>query len=230
MTTKPATKQKRVGPGRLSAEQMEALPDRLLDAALQQFSENGFSETTMDQIAKAAGASTKTIYARYSNKLDILKAVVKRIVDRAVECHKATGPLNASTTDPRKYLATLGAQISLSIATEAAPLNRMAISEGHRLPELRRLHAQSTMVGAGQIREGLDVWRSKGLLPALKTADVDRAAVLCLSMMTDWTRISTALGQPPTQAEIDSHIGFAVDVFLRGCGYQPENDGRPRRT
>lgn len=230
MTTKTTAKPKRVGPGRLSAEQMEALPDRLLDAALQQFSENGFSETTMDQIAKAAGASTKTIYARYSNKADILKAVIKRIVDRTVDVHKRTFPLDAQTTDPRQYLASLGVQVSLRISTEAAPLNRLAIAEGHRLPELRRLHMQSTLTGAGHIREGLDLWRMKGLLPALKSSDVERASVLCLSMMTDWTRINTALGQPPTQAEIESHVGFAVDVFLRGCGYQPETEARPRRS
>src|SRR5689334_8247508 len=104
MTTKTATRAKRLGPGRLSAKETEELPNRLLDAAMTLFSERGFSDTTMDQIAKAAGASTKTIYARYSNKVEILQAVVRRLVDRTVEAHRATAPLGSGKVSPHEFL------------------------------------------------------------------------------------------------------------------------------
>jgi AcrR family transcriptional regulator len=42
--------------------------DRLLDAALEVFNERTFADTTMEQIARRAGASTKTLYARYADK------------------------------------------------------------------------------------------------------------------------------------------------------------------
>ena len=229
MATKNATKPKRIGPGRLSAAQAAELPDRLLDAALSAFAERGFADTTMDQIAKAAGASTKTIYARYSNKVDILRAVIARMVNRTIEGHQLDKPLDETSTDPREFLVGLCVQTCMRIATEAAPLNRLAISEGHRLPELLRLHAMATEIGAGHIHDGLRLWHSKGLLDDLQTADLRRAADLCLSMATDWVRIKTSLGGSPNRAEVEQRVAFAVDMFLRGCGYRPEAAARHRK-
>lgn len=229
MATKNATKPKRIGPGRLSAAQAAELPDRLLDAALSAFAERGFADTTMDQIAKAAGASTKTIYARYSNKVDILRAVIARMVNRTIEGHQLDKPLDETSTDPREFLVGLCVQTCMRIATEAAPLNRLAISEGHRLPELLRLHAMATEIGAGHIHDGLRLWHSKGLLDDLQTADLRRAADLCLSMATDWVRIKTSLGGSPNRAEVERRVAFAVDMFLRGCGYRPEAAARHRK-
>src|SRR3954465_4355791 len=70
MKKKP--KRPKLGPGRLSADELAKLPDRLLDAALHLFDVQGYANTTMEQIAKQAGASTKTIYSRYPNKAAIL--------------------------------------------------------------------------------------------------------------------------------------------------------------
>jgi AcrR family transcriptional regulator len=222
MPAKSAAKPKRVGPGRLSAEASAELPARLLDAAMKLFSEQGFAATTMDQIAKEAGASTKTIYARYSNKADILKEVVKRIVDRTVDTHQQQAPIEAEDTSPRDFLVSLCTQIAVRISTEAGALNRMAFAEAQHVPELKRVHAEATATGAGHIRKALEHWRGQGLIPDLDPADFQMAAVLCLSMTTDWTRIRTSLGDAPTRAEIENHVGFAVDMFLRGCGYRPE--------
>lgn len=229
MATKSAVRAKRVGPGRLSAEQTAELPGRLLDAALKLFSENGFEKTTMDQIAREAGASTKTIYARFSNKEEILKAVVRRIVDRTIDIHRRTAPITGPDADPRESLVKLCTDVCVRISTEAGPLNRMAMSESHRMPELGKLHAQATAFGAGYIREGLDMWSKQGLLPDLKPEDFEIASVLCLSMATDWTRINTSLSKPPSRAEIDKYVGFAIDVFLRGCGYRPDAEPAKRK-
>ena len=84
MPTKSAKRVARPGPGRLSAEGAAGLMDRLLDAAHALFNKQGFSETTIDQIAKEAGASTKTIYTRFANKGEIMQAVVHRLVERSV--------------------------------------------------------------------------------------------------------------------------------------------------
>src|SRR5689334_6638391 len=65
----------RNGPGRLSAEDAAALPDRLLDAAFELFSAQGYAGTSMEEIAKKAGASTKTLYGRYAGKAELLKGV-----------------------------------------------------------------------------------------------------------------------------------------------------------
>ena len=78
MARKKTTKA-RGGPGRLSAEDAALLPDRLLDAALELFNERTYAEATMEQIARRAGASTKTLYARYADKAELVEAVVNRV-------------------------------------------------------------------------------------------------------------------------------------------------------
>jgi AcrR family transcriptional regulator len=229
MTEKRSAKRKRPGPGRLSAEQAEALPDRILDAALEQFSEHGFSDTTMDQIARAAGASTKTIYARYANKEDVLKAVIKRIVDRTVAIHDREAPVKPSAVSPRDYLQALCVQICLRISTEAGAINRLAVSGAYRMPELKRLHRMSIEQGARFIRDGLEHWHAQGMVRDLKPAEFDRAAHLGLSMATDWTRIRTSLGDPPARPEIEEHVAYAVGFFLHGCGVKEKAAATARK-
>ena len=72
------------GPGRLNAAEAALLEDRLLDAAEAVFVEQGYARATMDQIARRGGVGRKTLYARYSNKSDVLAAVVDRLLDSAM--------------------------------------------------------------------------------------------------------------------------------------------------
>lgn len=53
---------------------------RLLDAALQRFLVKGVEGASCEDIARAAGASKATLYARYANKEALFEAVVRRHV------------------------------------------------------------------------------------------------------------------------------------------------------
>lgn len=53
---------------------------RLLDAALQRFLACGLDGTSCEDIARTAGASKATLYARYANKEALFEAVVQRHV------------------------------------------------------------------------------------------------------------------------------------------------------
>jgi AcrR family transcriptional regulator len=217
------TPSRRAGPGRLSAEEAAELPDRLLDAAMALFSDEGYAGTTMEKIAKKAGASTKTIYSRYANKGEVLQAVVRRVVDRAVSAHDAIAA-DPAKVDPRTFLISLCRQVAFTIAGEAAGMNRLALAEGHRFAEFQKLHSEAFGRGSGLIRKALEVWQAAGLLPLL--TEPERAAGICLGMTTDPVRIRTALGAAPLPPEAEAHVVYAVDLFLRGCGYDPKT-GRP---
>src|SRR5215813_8946998 len=126
------------GPGRLSAEQMEELPARLLDAAFELFIERGFADTTMDDIAKRAGASTKTLYSRFANKMEILQATVERNVERTILTHVRAFALSPESSTPRDYLYKLGLQVALGTGAPGSGLQRVSLAEGHRFPQLRK--------------------------------------------------------------------------------------------
>ena len=50
--------------------------ERLIQAALELFSENGYEGTSVDQIAKAVGIRAPSIYAHFKGKEEILQAVI----------------------------------------------------------------------------------------------------------------------------------------------------------
>jgi AcrR family transcriptional regulator len=217
MTNKKRAKS-RGGPGRLSAEEAAKLPDRLLDAAFKLFSERGYGDTSMEQIARLAGASTKTLYARYSDKATVLQAVVDRIIERSLA---ATGfDTSDPGRDPRSYIIALGTDIVTNIGGVGAGLIQVAFSEARRFPAITKMYNTTLAHGRGIFSAALKSWRAAGLLPDLK--DPEMAAILLVSMLTDMQRIRTAMGEPMSEAEIGEYIPYATDIFLRGCGYRPK--------
>ena len=215
--TKKARKAVSSGPGRLSAEATAALPNRLMDAAFNLFSRKGYADTSMEEIAKSANASTKTIYARYANKGDLLKAVVERLIARNIAEHAAETSPDPGQVEPRRFLVTLGRRILMEMNGPAAGLMQLAFSEARRAPELGRMYVEMLAMGRANFRRALEAWAAAGLLPDLKNAD--SAAALCITLLTDGARIRVALCLPMSEAEIDDYIPSAVDLFLRGMGY-----------
>src|SRR5579864_4561181 len=55
----------------------------LLDAAEKLFMEQGFGDSSLDAIAKAAGISKKTIYCFFETKEELFEAVMKDHIDRS---------------------------------------------------------------------------------------------------------------------------------------------------
>ena len=212
-------KKKALGPGRLSAEAAAAVPDRLMDAAFALFSTKGYADTSMEEIAKTANASTKTIYSRYANKGELLKAVAERLIARTIAAHAAETSSDATQVEPRRFLVTLGRRILMELSGPSAGLMQFAFSEARRAPELARMYQEMLAIGCGNFRRALEAWAAQGLLP--KLGDPERAAALCISLLTDAARIRVALGLPMSQVEIDDYIPSAVDLFLRGVGYTP---------
>jgi TetR/AcrR family transcriptional repressor of mexJK operon len=226
MSPASAKKRTRVGPGRLSAEEAAELPDRLLDAALVLFSEHGFSGTSMDQIAKNAGASTKTLYSRFNNKAEVLEAVIMRNVQRTVADVLRGFALRPEESEPREYLTKFAMQLGLAnLAEETAGIMRVSFAEGHRFPVLARLYRETTGRGVEAIANALRIWRDNGQLEF--DEDPRELAKLAFGMLSDVMRIRAVLGDPMPRSELHRHVDLAVDVFLRGI--KPDRKTRSRK-
>ena len=64
--------------GRPSAAEAELLPERMFEAAWELLLEQGFEGFTFDKLAKQARIGKPTIYARFSNKEEFLRALLER--------------------------------------------------------------------------------------------------------------------------------------------------------
>ena len=211
----------RSGPGRLSVEDTARLPDRLLDAALELFSERTYGDTTMEQIARRAGASTKTLYARYADKAQVVQAVINRLIERSLAVVAETVPLDPHKAEPRVFLITLGTRMVTGISREGAGLVQISLSESRRFPAIPKMYNDTLAMGRARFQRALEEWHAGGLLPDLKNPPM--AAMALVSLLTDMARIRTAMGQPMSDAEIAAYIPYATDLFLKGCGYRPRS-------
>jgi TetR/AcrR family transcriptional regulator, mexJK operon transcriptional repressor len=205
--------------GRLPASEAAQIPDRLLDAAMVLFTETGYAGTTMEAIARQAGASSKTVYSRYANKEEVLAALVKRLLERSVP--ETVSVEEERREAPRTFLLRVAKELaSLSEARETAGLNRLILAEAFRFPELSRLFIELHDRSSRVIREPLEAWREQGLLPDLPQPRL--AAMLFVEMVASLPRIRALLGEPMSRRESNAMVQVAVDLFLKGCGYGQE--------
>jgi AcrR family transcriptional regulator len=62
---------------------MEDKRKRLIDQAIELFIRNGIISVTMDEVAKAAGMSKKTVYQCFANKGILVEAVVDQLIGQS---------------------------------------------------------------------------------------------------------------------------------------------------
>ena len=123
-----------------SAKRSNNRNDALLDAAAELFSTQGFRETTMRDIAKAAGMLPGSIYYHYGSKDDLLLAVYEAGVERIIEefC-KAVLPVEepwerlcvafsahiSAITRQTPYMRVINRVLPEHVAKHAASLSRL---------------------------------------------------------------------------------------------------------
>jgi TetR/AcrR family transcriptional repressor of mexJK operon len=208
------------GPGRLSADETAKLDDRLLDAAQDVFLDQGFARSTVDAIAKAAGATRKTVYARYANKEEIFAAVIARLLDANIIMPTLDSAVD--TKDPRARLLKLAnASIDFVSAPQMARINRLLFAETYQTPELAKLAADLYDRQITSVQTELEALKAEGHLPNLPTPRL--AAVLFIESVSSTPRLRAVFGPGATipKKQVAAFTEVAVDVFLAGCGRHP---------
>jgi AcrR family transcriptional regulator len=78
----------------LREAQKQLTRDRIVERALELFIEKGYSATTIDEIAAAAGTTRVTFYAYYPSRTDLMKDFMARV---NIMLDRAYGPNSTST-------------------------------------------------------------------------------------------------------------------------------------
>ena len=212
-TRKVAVRKRKSARGRPPAEEVASRAERLLDVATEVFLEQGFKGASMSEIARRAGASKQTLYARYTSKAALFAGLVERKASRLFD---AVGPLGEGR-GLRDTLVHYGSELlELIVSEDARGVHRVVTAECMEFPELGVIFWER---GPGRTRATLaNYLRAQQKLGNIQCGDPEQAVEILLAMIISATSLRATLGLEPeavkTQAQRKSWVNFAVDMFL----------------
>jgi TetR/AcrR family transcriptional repressor of mexJK operon len=198
--------------GRPTAKAAAKLETIMLDAATAAFLAQGYAATTIEGVARAAGVGKRTLYARWSGKPALFRAVVERLMGRwlsVADDWVEADDLEAALNEAASRI------LAVALTPEAVALHRLLIAESARFPELP-LMMREAGADAGSVRIAalLDRAVARGMLAA---RDTTLAAEQFLHLvLAGPQRRALGLGRPLDDQHIQAWGQAAVALFLSG--------------
>ncbi|MFJ7334403.1 TetR/AcrR family transcriptional regulator [Streptomyces sp. NPDC101110] len=169
-------------PDSLSRQCGPEIRDRLIEAAVHEFGEQGYDRARVQDIARRAGLSTGAIYGNFRNKAELLAEAVDRGLAAAARRLVEAVDRGAAPTDLLEMITT---DLSDPRRHTWAPLVSEALAAARRDDEVaRRVHAALRRAEA-KLTDLVELAQQDGSL----APEVDSAAcarlVLCVSLGGD---------------------------------------------
>jgi AcrR family transcriptional regulator len=190
--------------------------EKLIEAAEQVFVETGYGAANVDDIARRAGMSKKTIYQIFDTKESLFAAVIA--ARRAALASTIATEGCAETDSPEKVLRHfLSGVARFVLAPRQAALYRLVIAESQRAPELAHAFYRE---GPTKARMALTQWLARQHEESvLHVPDAASAAGMLFSMVIAEPQMCLLIGESrePSEEAIQERVGRAVDTFLNGA-------------
>ncbi|QFG69178.1 TetR/AcrR family transcriptional regulator [Ornithinimicrobium pratense] len=152
---------------------------QLLDAALEAFSQGGYHQTLMDDIADRAGVSKPVLYQHFDSKLDLYLGIARGVADEVLTT--LTAALASSDNNPERIRACVatffdfvdrpGSGFPLLFASDMGQEPAVAAL----LEETRRACGEAL---AAEVAEATDVPREEAVLVGMALAGVAQTAAM----------------------------------------------------
>jgi len=122
---------------------------QIFDAAVKVFSQKGFDQSTIPDIAQEAGVAVGTIYNYYQSKHDLLLSIIRSyiVTESFIGLLKQPPESDAAT-----FLSSLINE-RLSIGLDNTDVMQLLMSEIRRDPELRRQYIEQVVVPTFKLLE-----------------------------------------------------------------------------
>ncbi len=188
----------------------------IAEAATEAFLSNGYTRTSMDDIARLAGVSKQTIYMHFTDKERLLFAVVMEIMTNASRPFDDDIHLLSDSDDLERDLREHARQqLALVLQPRPLQLRRLVIAEAVSFPKLGQSFYE---LGPGRtIKELTAVFRRLDRRNLLRIPDAARAASdFNWLIMSEPINKAMLLGndQPPSRSSINRWADQAVRTFL----------------
>lgn len=128
----------------------EARPEEILDAALDLFTEKGYTATRMDDVARQAGISKGTLYLYFENKEAIFHSVIQEMVaPKLQQVEEIAKQHEGSSADLlRKLIMHWWENVA---ETRLSSIPKLIISESGNFPELAEFFVKTIVKRARKL-------------------------------------------------------------------------------
>jgi AcrR family transcriptional regulator len=186
--------------------------EEVIDAALAEFAERGYHQTSISHIAKRLGSGHSMFYRYFENKRDIVDHAVRQVNRRLLA---AIGDLTpgrlTSITEFRDHLLGIGMAYSEVLASEPRLMQLIVVQaagvDQQMTEEFQRLFDDGARVLRAMLRDGID----QGYI----RADVDvqgTAQTVCAIPFG----IALRYGQKPSREELIAQTLASNEMVCRG--------------
>ncbi|MEL6108334.1 MAG: TetR/AcrR family transcriptional regulator [Planctomycetota bacterium] len=188
---------------------------KILQAATELFVQNGYGNTSLEDVAATAGVTKPTIYSHFGSKDRLLLAITEAHASGKVE---AMSSMLRSTGDVRADLTRFGKVFLERVMGEQASCwHRLAMTESAEYPEIGQALFKA---GPARVMGALQRF-IQGEMTArrLNCTDASVAAEQFIGLLSGLQPIRTMTGQkPPSRAMQQRICDAAVDTFLAAFG------------
>jgi len=200
----------------------------LMDAATRVFLHGGYASSSIQKVAREAGVSTRTIYERFTNKAELLGAVVADLVNKDLTSMSVAELDRLSTKDA---LRTIGNTLtSRLISPTVSSLLQLLVTECRRFPKLAlsmRTRTKDRIDNAVEQYFRVQVEKGALLLP-----DPAKTASLFTQMIHGELKDNILFGTALEMSEIQlrQHVDFVVEFFMRAARAPAKSPVKRRRS
>jgi AcrR family transcriptional regulator len=198
--------------GRPTRAEAAELEERLRHAAVETFLEHGYDAATMEAVARAAGITKRTLYARYPDKRALFAGVVPWALARQ---HHDETPQSTLPDDLGAALTVIArAAVARAVDPDIVRLTRLAMNESSRVPEFAT--SAHTLTWSPRMQAVMDVLAKHAAEGNVIVDDPEVAAEQFLAMVALMPARLAAFGVQRLDKVEERHIEHAVQLFVRG--------------
>ncbi|MFD4414243.1 TetR/AcrR family transcriptional regulator [Streptomyces sp. NPDC058466] len=190
----------------------------IIEAARQEFSEQGYGATSIRDIAQRAGVSLSALYYYYKGKQDLLVAILDEGLDAYFDaCDEA---LANAGDDPAQRLEAL-VSATVRFRTEHPVQSNIVLSEGRSLePEHIERYHKNEARGTQQFRDVIERGVAEGIFLTPYPDDARRAVIAMCNAIAQWYRADGPV-------DVDELVERYVSLALTVVEYRPRTARRP---
>jgi AcrR family transcriptional regulator len=191
----------------------DARPQEVIDAALALFSEFGYSQTRLDDVAARAGISKGTVYLYFASKQDLFEAVIQDRITPWLEAIASQDINDRDTTDQviRNFLSWGWNQF---LETRLYMITKVVLAESNNFPDLAKTYLREVM---GPVHDHMAMLLSRGAARGEVAGEITperiKALLAPLSWLSMWRQVLLAHSSPPVDES--RFVQEAIEMVAR---------------